>query len=82
MKPDLVKYAFRPLCSFLSDPDPTVRGYTAWALGNIGFDDIIEDLKKLETDHEKLRIFKDGELKEVTVALLSKEALEKIGKPK
>ena len=82
VKPDLVKYAFRALSSFLADTDPTLRGYAAWALGNIGYNDVIEELKKLETDHEKLRIFKDGELKEVTVALLSKEALEKIGKPK
>ncbi|MFA4918638.1 MAG: DVU0298 family protein [Thermodesulfovibrionales bacterium] len=82
VKPELVKYAFRALWSFLGDPDPAVRGYAAWALGNIGYDDVIEELKKLETDHEKLRIFKDGELKEVTVALLSKEALEKIGKSK
>ena len=82
VKPNLVKYAFRALCSFLADTDPTLRGYAAWALGNIGYNDVIEELKKLETDHEKLRIFKDGELKEVTVALLSKEALEKIGKPK
>lgn len=82
VKPDLVKYAFRSLCSFLGDPDPTLRGYAAWALGSIGYDDVIEELRKLETDDEKLRIFRNGELEEVTVALLSKEAIEKISRPK
>jgi hypothetical protein len=82
VRPDLVKYGFRALCSFLGDADPILRGYASWALGNIGYDDVIEELKKLETDDEKLRIFRNGEIEEVTVALLAKEALEKISKPK
>jgi HEAT repeats len=82
VRPDLVKYAFRALWSFLGDADPTLRGYAAWALGNIGYADVIEDLKKLETDNEKLRIFRDGRLEEATVALLSKESLKKINKLK
>ena len=80
VRPDLVKYAFRSLCSFLENPDPTIRGYAIWALGNIGFNDVIEKLKKLGPDDEKLRIFRNGELEEVTVALLSKEAIEKLSK--
>jgi len=82
VRPDLVKYAFRALWSFLGDADPTLRGYAAWALGNIGYEDVIEDLKELGTDDERLLIFRDGRLEETTVALLSKEALEKIGKLK
>ena len=81
VRPDLVKYAFRALWSFLGDADPTLRGYAAWALGNIGYEDVIEDLKKLEADDEKLLIFRDR-LDEVTVALLAKEAIEKISKLK
>ena len=82
VRPDLVKYAFRALWSFLKDADPTVRGYAAWALGNIGYADVIEDLKKLGTDDEKLLIFRDGRLEEATVALLSKESIKKINTPK
>jgi hypothetical protein len=82
VKPDLVKYAFRALWSFLGDADPTLRGYAAWALGNIGYEDVMDDLKQLETDDEKLLIFKNGRLEETTVALLSKEAIRKINKPK
>jgi HEAT repeat protein len=82
VRPDLVKYAFRALWSFLGDADPTLRGYAAWALGDIGYADVIEDLKKLDTDDEKLLIFRDGRLEEATVALLSRESLKKINKPK
>ena len=81
-KPDLVKYAYPALCSFLLNPDPTLRGYAAWALGGLGIPDIKEDLKKLETDDEKLSIFRNSELGETTVAQLSKEAMEKLSKPK
>lgn len=78
VKPDLVKYAFRSLCSFLEDPDPTLRGYAVWALGSIGYNDVIEKLKKLETDGEQLLIWREEELKDMTVAQLAKEALDKI----
>ncbi|MBU4320465.1 MAG: hypothetical protein L6246_10035 [Thermodesulfovibrionales bacterium] len=81
-KPKLVKYAFKALRSFLDEQEPALRGYAAWALGNLGYDDVIEDLKKLETDDERLLIFRDSELGETTVAQLSKEAMEKLSKPK
>lgn len=81
-KPKLVKYAFKALRSFLDEQEPALRGYAAWALGNLGYDDVIEDLKKLETDDEKLSIFRNSELGETTVAQLSKEAMEKLSKPK
>jgi hypothetical protein len=77
-KPELVKYAFRPLCSFLSDSDPFIRGYAAWALGNLGFSDAIDELKKLITDHQRLSLYRGGELQEVTVAQLATEAIEKL----
>ena len=82
VRPDLVKYAFRTVWSFLMDSDPTLRGYAAWALGNIGYEDVLEDLEKLGTDDEKLLIFRGGRLEETTVALLSKEAIGKINNPK
>lgn len=78
--PEPIKYAFRALCSFLADPDPVLRGYAAWALGGIGFNDIIDNLRQLETDDNKLSIWRRGELQEVTVSQLAKEAREKISK--
>ncbi len=79
-KPDLVKYAYLPLCSFLLNPDPTLRGYAAWALGGIGIPDVKEELKKLETDNQRLFLYEEGELKEKTVAQLATEAIEKLDK--
>jgi uncharacterized protein YbaR (Trm112 family) len=77
-KPDLVKYAYSALCSFLLNPDPTLRGYAAWALGGLGIPDVKEELKKLETDNQRLPLYEEGELKEKTVAQLATEAIEKL----
>ncbi|MEW6162672.1 MAG: DVU0298 family protein [Nitrospirota bacterium] len=77
-KPDLVKYAYSTLCSFLLNPDPTLRGYAAWALGGLGIPNVKEELKKLETDNQRLFLYEDGELKEKTVGQLAKETIEKL----
>jgi hypothetical protein len=41
---------------------------------------VVEDLEKLETDRERLLIWQDGELREVTVAESAKEAIRKVKK--
>ncbi len=79
-RPDLVKYAYSTLCSFLKNPDNTLRGHAAWALGLLGIPDAKEELKELEVDIQQLLIFKEGELKKVTVAELAKEAIDKLSK--
>lgn len=79
-RPDLVKYAFPALCSFLGNPDPTLRGYAVWALGGLGIPDVKEELRKLETDDQRLFLYEEGELKEKTVGQLAKEAIEKLSK--
>ena len=79
--PKPVKYAFKTLRSFLKGDDPVLRGYAAWALGNFGYDDVIEDLKNLLSDDEKLSIFRDSELEETTVSQLSGEAIAKLSRP-
>jgi transcription elongation factor Elf1 len=77
-KSDLVKKAYPILCSFLKNPDPTLRGYAAWALGGLGIPDAKEELKKLETDNQRLSIYEEEELKEKTVAQLATEAIKKL----
>jgi hypothetical protein len=77
--PHLAKVAFRGLSTFLDDPDPVIRGYAVWALGNIGFNDVVRTLKNLESDKNKLAIWRDGDLQEVTVGQLAREAIRKIG---
>jgi hypothetical protein len=76
--PHRARIAFQGLSSFLDNPDPVVRGHAAWALGNIGFDDVIEKLKGLENDTNRLAIWRDRGLQEVTVGQLAKEAIRKI----
>ncbi len=78
VNPHLVRYAVRALSLFLEDPDPTLRGYAAWALGELRNNDVITALKELETDDNKISIYKEGTLQEATVSRLSKEALQKI----
>jgi len=79
-EPKLVKYAFKTLRSFLKEQDPVLRGYAAWALGNLGYDEVTRELKDLLSDAEKLLIFRDSALEETTVAELSKEAIGKLRK--
>jgi HEAT repeat protein len=76
--PGVAKYAFRALSDFLENPDPVLRGYAAWALGSIGFNDVTAKLKDLETDNSKLFIWRGGDLREVTVGQLAHEAILKI----
>ncbi len=78
VKPDLVRYAFRALCSFLSEPDPEIRGHAIWALGNLGFKDPIDELKRLLSDDKQILLFREKELKEMTIAELAREAIEKL----
>ncbi|MEW6584327.1 MAG: DVU0298 family protein [Nitrospirota bacterium] len=76
--PGLAQYAFRALSAFLDDSDPVLRGYAAWALGNIGSDEMLDKLRNLETDDGRLSIWTEGAFREVTVGRLAKEAVEKI----
>jgi len=80
VKPALVRRAARSLISFLENPDPVLRGFAAWALGNLGNNDAIGQLKKLKKDEGRITLFREGELKDVTVSQLAKEAIEKINK--
>ncbi len=82
VKPALVKRAAKTLQSFLGKQDPVLRGYAAWALGNLGYKEAIDDLKKLDRDDEKISLFRNSQLEETTVSRLSKEAIGKLAKPK
>jgi hypothetical protein len=76
--PAVAKCAFRVLADFLNNPDPVLRGYAVWALGSIGFSDVTQKLKDLETDDNKLSLWRDGAMQEVTVGQLAEEAVRKI----
>ncbi len=78
--PQSAKHAFRALSGFLEDADPVLRGYAAWALGGIGFPDVAQKLRGLESDDHTLSLWRDGELQEVTVGQLAHEAIEKLSR--
>lgn len=77
-RPDLVKLSSRTLCSFLSVPDPAIRGHAAWALGKLEYKDAKEDLEKLISDNTPCSLYREEELQKVTVSQLAKEAIEKL----
>lgn len=81
-RPDLFRKSTFHFIPFLSDPDPLVRGYTAWVLGNIGAYEWKEDLERLVEDSHEMNIYENGMLEEKTVGQLASEAIEKINELK
>ena len=65
--PDLVKHAGPYLADLLKSDDPFIRGYSARAIGLIGYEDALNDLKPLLEDGGKLELFVDGEMIRQTV---------------
>jgi hypothetical protein len=56
VEPGLIKHAFKTLRSFIREQDPSLRGYAAWALGNLGYAEVTEELKTLLSDDEAFTI--------------------------
>ncbi len=78
INPDLVLPFVEELAPFLSDPDPNLCGYAAWAFGFLKDQAATGHLKDLLSNNSKIKIFIDGELYEKTVGELAQEALIKI----
>jgi len=66
------------LIPFLRDPDPLVRGYTAWLLGNLRAHEAKGDLEKLKDESPEIDIYENGRLEKKTVGQVVSEALEKL----
>ena len=60
---------------FLEDPDPTIRGYTALLMGNLGAFEAKEELEKLTQETHEIEIYEDGEFVQKTVGQIASEAL-------
>ena len=78
VKPDLFRKSTFHFIPFLIDPDPLVRGYTAWILGNLGAHESREDLERLQQESIEIHIYENGELEKKTVGMVASEALEKL----
>ncbi len=64
--------------AFLEDPDPSVRGYTVWLLGNLGAHEARKDIEKALGDSHEIAFYEDGEIKRMSVDDIAKGALKKL----
>ena len=77
-RPDLIPKVPTFFIPFLRDPDPLVRGCTAWLLGNLGVHEALEDLEKLRDESPEIDLYENGKLEKKTVGQVASEALEKL----
>jgi len=64
--------------AFLEDPDPEVRGYTAWLMGNLLAHEASGDLEKLRGEPHEIRIYEGGQLEKRAVGQVAADALKRI----
>jgi len=75
---EMVNYAIPVVLNYLYNSDKTLRGYAAWALGEIGASETINKLRKLKSDDSPVPFYEDGELKEKTVGEVAVQAINKL----
>lgn len=63
------------LLTYLSSPDPAVRGLAARALGLLQAFPAVEELKRLSGDRGQVRVYQEGVVVLTTVTALAAEAL-------
>ena len=73
----LKKHTFH-FFSFLEDPNPAVRGYAAWLIGNLGAHEARKDLEKLIDESHEVEIFENGNIEKKTVGQVVSEALNRL----
>jgi HEAT repeat protein len=78
--PQVVQPAAPRIQTCLADPNPQVRAYAAWALGNIGARAAIGDLHGLINDPEPVKLYETNTLRETTVGRIVREALQHLEK--
>jgi hypothetical protein len=76
--PDILRKHTLHFFAFLEDSDPTVRGYTAWLMGNLGAHEAKKDLEKLLQESHEIEIYEKGIIEKKTVGQVASEALKKL----
>jgi len=76
--PDILRKHTLHFFAFLEDSDPTVRGYTAWLMGNLGAHEAKKDLEKLLQESHEIEIYEKGIIEQKTVGQVASEALKKL----
>lgn len=77
-RPDLIPKVPTYFTPLLRDPNPLVRGYTAWLLGNLGTHEVIEALDQLRDESHEIDIYENGKLQKKTVGQVASEAFERL----
>lgn len=62
----------------LNHEEPEIRGYTVWALGELGAQEAKKGLESLLQDDNVIRIYHQGELKDMAIKDIAQESLNKI----
>ncbi len=79
--PEVVQEAAPRIQECLTDSNPQVRTYAAWSLGIIGAQAAVPDLRLLTNDPQPVKLYEAGELKEITVGQVAREALQRLESP-
>ena len=64
--------------AFFEDPDPSVRGYTAWLMGNLGAHEARKDVEKCLGESHEIEIYEKGRVRKMSVGNIAQEALNKL----
>ncbi len=75
---ELIEYAIPIIMHYLDAPDRTLRGYAAWASGQLGASQAANKLEKIRNDTDSIPFYEDGELKEKTVGEIATKAIAKL----
>lgn len=75
---ELISHAVPLIVSYLQNPEPSLRGIAAWALGRMRVLEAESELEKLRNDSSRIAIYEEGEMKEKTIGQIAEEALERI----
>ncbi len=75
---ETVEYAVPILLPYIEDSDKVIRGYAAWALGEMGALEAVNKLEKLKKDNSRIIFYENGDLKEKTIGEIAINALKKL----
>ncbi|HKI48919.1 MAG TPA: hypothetical protein VKA69_06310, partial [Desulfobacteria bacterium] len=64
--------------AFLEDPDPSVRGYAAWLMGNLGAHEARKDIEKCLGESHEIEIYETGHVRKMSVSDIAQVALNKL----
>jgi hypothetical protein len=75
---ETVDYAVPIIRSYLKSDDDTLRGYAAWALGEMGVRESPGELEGMKHDPGHVRFYEEGEIKNRNIGEIAAAALAKI----